>query len=121
MGEIYPVKIDDLASHLGKIQQATMKLYSKYARMPRRTLIMNGHYVYYIDMILPHLRLAGTYEKACRDYDFWEIDRRVSNYYYEIDKRGFAGEVVPQKIFSGEGYLPFPDGTPLDRSKYFMR
>lgn len=121
MGEVYPVKIDGLDEHLGRIQRATMKLYMKYAKMSRRTLITNGLYVYYIDMILPHLRLAGTYEKACRDYDFWEIDRRVSNYYYEIDKRGFAAEVVPQKIFSGEGYLPFPDGTPLDRSKYLFR
>ena len=54
--------------------------------MSRRTLITNGMYVYYIDMILPHLRLAGTYEKACKDYEFWEIDQRVSNYYYDIVK-----------------------------------
>ena len=121
MGEIFNVRIKDLDSHLGGIQQATFKLYTKMSRMPRRTLIENGLYVYYIDMILPHLRLAGTYEKACRDYDFWEIDRRVANYYYEIDKRGFAGQVVPQKIFSGEGYLPFPEGTDLNRSKYFWR
>ena len=49
--------------------------------MPRRTLIYNGLYVYYIDMILPHLRLAGTYDKACKDYEFWEVDQRVANYY----------------------------------------
>ncbi len=121
MSEIYNVKIKDLDKHLNGIQQATFKLYTKYSRMPRRTLIENGMYVYYIDMILPHLRQAGTYEKACKDYDFWEIDRRVANNYYEIDKRGFAAQVVPQKIFSGEGYLPFPEGTPLDRSKYLVR
>lgn len=121
MSEIYNVRIKDLGEHLTRIQQATFKLYTKYSRMPRRTLIENGMYVYYIDMILPHLRAAGTYEKACRDLNFWEIDRRVANYYYEIDKRGFAATVVPQKIFSGEGYLPFPEGTPLDSSKYFWR
>jgi hypothetical protein len=87
--------------------------------MSRRQLITNGMYVYYIDMILPHLRLAGTYEKACKDYNFWEIDQRISNYYYDITKRGFAQATVPQKIFSGEGYLPFPDGVDRRRSKYF--
>ncbi|ACK52335.1 conserved hypothetical protein [Methylocella silvestris BL2] len=119
MSEIYPIAIDNLEKRVEGIQQATMGLYSKLARMSRRQLITNGMYTYYIDMILPHLRLAGTYEKACVDYDFWEIDQRVSNYYYDITKRGFAQAVVPQKIFSGEGYLPFPDGTDLRRSKYF--
>ena len=80
--------------------------------------IWNGQYVYYVDMILPHLRLAGTYDKACTDYQLWEIDQRVANYYYDITKRGFAQETVPQKIFSGAGYLPFSDGADLRRSKY---
>lgn len=118
MGEVYPIRIDDLGEHLGRVQTATLKLYSKTSKMCRRDLIWNGQYVYYIDMILPHLRLAGTYDKACRDYDFWEIDQRVANYYYDITKRGFAQETVPSKIFSGAGYLPFPDGTDLQRSKY---
>jgi len=119
MAEIYPVPIAELEPRLSAIQQATLKLYSKVARMSRCQLITNGMYVYYIDMILPHLRVAGTYDKACADYDFWEVDQRVANYYYEIGKRGFAQSVVPQKIFSGEGYLPFPEGADLRRSKYF--
>jgi hypothetical protein len=118
MGEVYPVKIDNLSEHLGRVQTATLKLYTKTARMNRRDLIWNGQYVYYVDMILPHLRLAGTYDKACRDYDLWEIDQRVANYYYDITKRGFAQETVPQKIFSGAGYLPFPDNADPRRSKY---
>ncbi|HKT74065.1 MAG TPA: hypothetical protein VJQ47_14335 [Steroidobacteraceae bacterium] len=121
MGEIYPVKIAALAPRLEGIQQATFKLYSRYARMSRRTLITNGMYVYYIDMILPHLRAAGTYDRACQEYDFWEVDQRIANYYYDIVKRGFAQTTVPQKIFSGEGYLPFPDKVSLNRSKYFWR
>jgi len=118
MGEVRPVALDDLGAELEKLQQATLKLYGKLARMPRRELITNGHWVYFVDMILPHLRLAGTYEKACRDYDLWEIDQRVSNYYYEITKRKFAHEVVPTKIFSGKGYLPFPEKADLRSSKY---
>jgi hypothetical protein len=117
MGEVYPIKIDDLAGHLGRVQNATLKLYSKTARMNRRDLIWNGQYVYYVDMILPHMRLAGTYEKACRDYDLWEIDQRVANYYYDITKRGFAQETVPSKIFSGAGYLPFSDNADRRNSK----
>ncbi|MGI4758214.1 MAG: hypothetical protein ACRYGF_15375 [Janthinobacterium lividum] len=119
MADVYPVKISELGPRLEGIQKATLGLYSKMSRMSRRQLITNGMYTYYIGMILPHLRAAGTYEKACADYDFWEMDQRVSNYYYDITKRGFAQSVVPQKIFSGEGYLPFPEGTDLRRSKYF--
>ncbi|BBG03746.1 MULTISPECIES: hypothetical protein [Pseudonocardia] len=117
MGEVYPIKIDELGDHLGRVQQATLKLYTKTSKMCRRDLIWNGQYVYYIDMILPHLRKAGTYEKACRDYDLWEIDQRVSNYYYDITKRGFAQETVPSKIFSGAGYLPFSENADLRSSK----
>jgi hypothetical protein len=59
------------------------------------------------------------YEEFCSSkYNFWEIDQRVSNYYYEITKRNFVQVTVPQKIFSGAGYLPFPQGTDLRRSKY---
>jgi hypothetical protein len=117
MGEVYPIKIADLGEHLPRVQNATLKLYTKTARMNRRDLIWNGQYVYYVDMILPHMRLAGTYEKACRDYDLWEIDQRVANYYYDITKRGFAQETVPSKIFSGAGYLPFPNNADRRNSK----
>jgi hypothetical protein len=119
MADVYKVPIRDLPKRLEGIQQATFKLYTKMSRQSRRTLITNGMYVYYIDMILPHLRRAGTYEKACTDYHFWEIDQRVSNYYYDITKRGFAQATVPQKIFSGEGYLPFGENADRRRSKYF--
>jgi hypothetical protein len=118
MGEVYPIKIDALGEHLTRVQNATLKLYTKTSKMCRRDLIWNGQYVYYVDMILPHMRLAGTYEKACRDYQLWEVDQRIANYYYEITKRGFAQETVPSKIFSGAGYLPFPDNADRRRSKY---
>lgn len=118
MGEVEPIKIDDLAEPLGKVQQATLKLYRKLAKMSRRDLIWSGQYVYYVDMILPHMRAAGTYERACREFELWEVDQRIANYYYEINKRGFAQETVPGKIFSGAGYLPFPEGADLRRSKY---
>jgi hypothetical protein len=119
MSDVYSVKLSDLGPRLEGIQQATVGIYSMMAKMSRRQLITSGMYTYYVGMILPHLRAAGTYEKACTDYDFWEWDQRVSGYYYDIGKRGFAQAVVPQKIFSGEGYLPFPDGMDLRRSKYF--
>jgi len=87
--------------------------------MTRRQLITNGVYVYHAGMILPHLKRAGTYDKACTDYDFWEIDQRVANYCYEIGKRGFVQEIVPNRIFSGAGYLPFSVNADRRRSKYF--
>jgi hypothetical protein len=118
MGEVYAVGIDELEGHLERVRAATFKLYTTISKTTRRDLIWNGQFVYYIGFILPHLRQAGVYEKACRDYDLWEVDQRVANYYYEINKRGFAQETMPNKIFSGAGYLPFPDGTDLRRSKY---
>ena len=119
MGEVYPIGLGDLEPHLDKIREATVKMYDKTLRMSRRILCTNGIYSYYVDMILPYLRASGMYEEFCSSkYNFWEIDQRVSNYYYEITKRNFVQVTVPQKIFSGAGYLPFPQGTDLRRSKY---
>jgi hypothetical protein len=42
----------------------------------------------------------------------------VANYYYEITKRNFVQVTVPQKIFSGSGYLPFSAEADLRSSKY---
>jgi hypothetical protein len=119
MSEVYPVKLGDLEPHLEKIRDATFRMYKKTAAMSRHTLCLNGIYSYYIEMILPHLRKAGVYDEVCAKYDFWEIDQRVMNYYYEITKRNFVQVTVPMKIFSGEGYLPFSDEADLRASKYF--
>ena len=119
MSEVYPVKLSELEPHLEKIRDATFRMYKKTAAMSRHTLCLNGIYSYYIEMILPHLRKAGVYDEVCAKYDFWEIDRRVMNYYYEITKRNFVQVTVPMKIFSGEGYLPFSENADLRASKYF--
>jgi hypothetical protein len=118
MGEIHPLGLDQLDSHLEKIREATVKMYDKTLRMSRRILCTNGIYSYYIDMLLPYLRATGLYDEVCAKYDFWELDQRVSQAYYDITKRNFVQVTVPQKIFSGAGYLPFPEGTDLRRSKY---
>ncbi len=89
--------------------------------MSRHELCLNGIYSYYIAMLLPYLRLSDTYDYVNRELDFWEIDQRISNLYYEISKRNFAQTIVPQRIFSGEGYLPFPANADLRKSKYFWR
>jgi hypothetical protein len=119
MSEVYPVKLSDLEPHLEKIREATFKMYKKTAAMSRHTLCLNGIYSYYIEMILPHLRRAGLYDEVCAKFDFWEIDQRVMNYYYEITKRNFVQVTVPMKIFSGAGYLPFSEEADLRASKYF--
>ena len=118
MEKVFNVKLDELDEHLSRVQQATLKMYDKFSRKNRRQLIYNGHWVYFVDMILPHLRKAGLYEKACTDLQLWEVDQRISNYYYDIQKRGFASETVPLKIFSGAGYLPFPDDADIRDSRY---
>jgi hypothetical protein len=117
MGEVRSLPIESLAPEITKIQDSTFKMYKKTAKMSRRQLCTNGIYSYYIEMILPHLRRAGAYDDVCRKFDFWEIDQRVSQYYYEITKRNFVQVVVPQKIFSGSGYLPFSQDADLRASK----
>ena len=121
MGEIYHLPFKDFDRHLEKIQTATFKLYQKTARMSRRELILNGVYTYFIDFILPHLRKSGVYDYACQELNLWEIDQRVANYYYDIMKRNFLQETVPLKVFSGTGYLPFPEDADPRASKYFWR
>ena len=70
-------------------------------------------------MILPHLRKAGLYDEVCEQLDFWEIDKRISELYYEVPKRGFVQAVVPQKLFTGVGALPIPGSVRTGRrSKY---
>lgn len=119
MGEVYPLKLTELEPHLEKIRTATVKMYDKTIRMPRRELLTNGIWSYYVDMLLPYLRKAGVWDEVVSPkYDFWEIDQRVANYYYEITKRNFVQVTVPQKIFSGEGYLPFSADADLRFSKY---
>ncbi len=119
MSEVYPVKLHDLEPHMDRLRDATFKMYKKTAAMSRHTLCLNGIYSYYIEMILPHLRRAGLYDEVCAKFDFWEIDQRVMNYYYEITKRNFVQVTVPMKIFSGAGYLPFSDDADLRASKCF--
>lgn len=121
MNEVYTIDIKDTGSHLEKIQAATFNMYKKTAKMSRHELCLNGIYSYYIEMILPHMRKAGMYDYFCQEHDLWEIDQRVINYYYDINKRGFAQAVVPQKIFSGEGYERFSEKADLRQSKYFWR
>jgi hypothetical protein len=119
MGEVYPLKLTELEPHLEKIRTATVKMYDKTIRMPRRELCQNGIWSYYVDMLLPYLRKAGVWDEVVSPkYDFWELDQRVANYYYEITKRNFVQVTVPQKIFSGSGYLPFSDEADLRSSKY---
>ncbi|MCU1479370.1 MAG: hypothetical protein JWQ19_156 [Subtercola sp.] len=117
MANIQTIKISDLPEQLGKVQQATLKLYTKMSKMSKRELIWAGHDVYYQGMILPHLRRAGTWDKAVQDLQLKEVDQRIANYYYDIQKRGFAQETVPQKIFSGSGYLPFGADADIRNSK----
>jgi|GEM_PF-934649 len=119
MSELYTTKILETDKHLEKIQQATFNMYKKTAKMSRHELCLNGIYSYYIEMALPYMRKAGMYDYFNKEHDFWEIDQRVANYYYEINKRNFAQAVVPQKIFSGEGYERFSEKADIRKSKYF--
>ncbi len=118
MSDVYSVPIMEIDKYLEKIQMATFNMYKKTAKMSRPELCLNGIYSYYIEMMLPYMRKAGMYEYFDKECNFWEIDQRIMNYSYEINKRNFVQSTVPQKIFSGEGYLRFSDKANLHGSKY---
>ncbi len=118
MSEVRNIPISQLEAELTKVQEATVKLYSKIATMSRRERLWAGHDVYYYGMIMPHLRRAGVWDQAIYEWQIKEVDQRVANYYYDIQKRGFVQETAPNKIFSGSGYLPFSDNADIGDSKY---
>lgn len=72
---------------------------------------MGGFYVYFVGMILPHLRKAGQlagepiYRRACDELDLWDLDRRLADLYYEIRTPGRAERLLAM-MESGEGFLP---------------
>ena len=80
--------------------------------------VWNGRTCYYVDMILPYLRQAGTYDEGCAEYDFGRSTSGCRTTTTTSPSADFAQETVPQKIFSGPGYLPFGEGADLRRSKY---
>lgn len=119
MSDVYQQPIEDLGGYLESIREATLKMYDKTLRMPRRELIQNGIFNYYCGKLMPYLRRAGVYEEVCEQYEYWELDRRISDLYYEVPKRNFVQAVIPQKVFTGVGAVPFPgDKRPSRRSKY---
>ena len=121
MGEVYQVPLNDLGTQLERVQQATLEAVLEAARAcPGENSSPTACTCYYIDMILPHLRLAGTLREGLRaDSTSGRSTSASRSYYYDITKRGFAQATVPQKIFSGEGYLPFGEKADKRRSKYF--
>lgn len=118
MSDVKRVPREELPQWMEKISDAIIKLYKKLSKMSRRQLITNGLYVYYVGKILPYLRAAGVYEDVCNELDLWEIDKRVSELYYEITKRNFVYEVMPRAVFSGEGFALIPENARMGASKY---
>jgi hypothetical protein len=102
------------------ISEASLKIYQMLARMPRRQLIENGAYVYYVGMIYPFLRELGVFEEFSDEYKIWEYDQRASDLYYEMDRNQFARVTVPTKLFNPDetGFALIPDTAKMWRSKY---
>ena len=104
--EIVGLSYSEAKELTAQVQGATFKLYKKLARMSRRQLIINGLYVYHIDMILPFARPSGLYEKFCQDYDLWEIHPVVSEAYHRILNDRYYAEVFPNMVISGQVFHP---------------
>ena len=79
---------------------ATLAIYETFARTPRRHLIEQGAFVYYLGMIYPFMRELGHVRGVRRGVaSAWEFDREDGDVYYKLDVDEFARVTVPTKLF----------------------
>jgi len=119
--ELVEISVEEASErYLSAISDATSKIFEWMTRTPRRHLIENGAFVYFVGMIYPFMRKAGLYEEYAENWNLWEFDERASRLYYTLDRHDFARIVVPTKLFtsSEESFAPIPAGARLWRSKY---
>jgi hypothetical protein len=84
-------------------------LTARVASMPRRDRVMAGAQAYYTDLIAPLARAGGMWETLRDEFDFFELDRVVSEAYYDLIPGGGADDLVPRLINSGAAFAPIQD------------
>ncbi len=98
--EVREVDLDEAIAQWGPtIQDATLTIYETFARTPRRHLIEQGAFVYYLGMIYPFMRALGMYEEFDEEWRVWDFDRKAGDVYYKLDVDEFARVTVPTKLF----------------------
>jgi hypothetical protein len=114
----------DLSEAVGQwyehISEASLQIFEIMARTPKRHLIENGAFVYYVGMIYPFMRQLGLYDTYKDQYKLWEFDQRASAVYYELERNQFARVTVPTKLFDPKdtAFALVPEGAKRWRSKY---
>jgi len=116
LDDLRPVPVDEFGEIAARCNEAIEDWYRLTSKLPRRQKIMNGAWVYYIDMILPTLRRAGLYEELNENYDLWEVPPMSSDVYYTCMGE-LAQEVVPVNIMQGTGWQTIPEDL-ADTSEY---
>ena len=82
-----------------QISKASLKIFETFMRTPRRHLIENWAFVYYVGMMFPFARELGLYERFRDELELWDFDERASAVYYELNRNQFARVTVPTKLF----------------------
>jgi hypothetical protein len=102
------------------ISEASLKIFELFTRTPRRHLIENGAFVYYVGMMFPFARELGLYDTYKDEFKLWDFDERASRVYYELNRNQFARVTVPTKLFDPKdtAFALIPEGSGLWRSKY---
>lgn len=102
------------------VSTASLQIFEIFSRTPRRHLIENGAFVYFIDMFYPIMREVGVYDEYVEEHKLWEFDERANAVYYELDRNQFARVTVPTKLFDPKdtAFTLIPEGAKLWRSKY---
>jgi hypothetical protein len=102
------------------ISEASLKIFELMARTPKRHLIEDGAFVYYVGMIYPFMRELGLYEQYKDECKLWEFDERASRVYYELERNQFARVTVPTKLFDPKdtAFALVPENAKRWRSKY---
>jgi hypothetical protein len=103
-----------------QISDASLKIFETFMRTPRRHLIENGAFVYYVGMMFPFARELGLYDTYKDEFKLWDFDERAAAVYYELNRNQFARVTVPTKLFDPKdtAFALVPEGSDLWRSKY---
>jgi hypothetical protein len=101
-----PAQADAL---MRRCSAAADALAARVASMPRRDRVMAGAQAYFTDLIAPLARAGGAWEALRDEFDFFELDRMVSELYYDLIPGGGADDLVPRLINSGAAFAPIQD------------
>jgi hypothetical protein len=99
-----PLSDEQCAELADRCRSALRRLHRRLELMSRRDRVLAGAQVYYVEPIAPLARAAGVFDTLREELDLFELDRLVSDAYYELVPGGAAARLLPGLVQSGAGF-----------------